>query len=77
MVAASDGTFYKYYGTTATSLPFLGGQITAEELARGVLVAVFRQEEVEATRGVHLAPLRHQCGAESLAAEGILRAGYG
>lgn len=33
--SASDGTFYKYYGTTATSLPFLGGQITAEELARG------------------------------------------
>jgi hypothetical protein len=30
-----DGVFFKYYGTTATSLPFLGGQITAEELARG------------------------------------------
>lgn len=33
--SASSGVFYKYYGTTATSLPFLGGQITAEELARG------------------------------------------
>lgn len=33
--SASNGVFYKHYGTTATSLPFLGGQITAEELARG------------------------------------------
>jgi len=33
--SASDGVFYKHYGATATSLPFLGGQITAEELARG------------------------------------------
>lgn len=33
--STSNGIFYKYYGTTATSLPFLGGQITAEELARG------------------------------------------
>jgi hypothetical protein len=33
--STSTGVFYKYYGTTATSLPFLGGQITAEELARG------------------------------------------
>jgi hypothetical protein len=31
----SDGVFPTYYGTTATSLPFLGGQITAEELQRG------------------------------------------
>lgn len=29
------GVFDKHYGTTATSLPFLGGQITAEELQRG------------------------------------------
>lgn len=33
--STSSGAFYKYYGTTATSLPFLGGQITAEELQRG------------------------------------------
>lgn len=33
--STSSGVFYKHYGTTATSLPFLGGQITAEELARG------------------------------------------
>lgn len=31
----NDGVFDTYYGTTATSLPFIGGQITAEELQRG------------------------------------------
>ena len=31
----SDGVFPQHYGTTATSLPFIGGQITAEELRRG------------------------------------------
>ena len=31
----SQGVFPGHYGTTATSLPFLGGQITAEELRRG------------------------------------------
>lgn len=31
----SDGIFPAGYGTTATGLPFLGGQITAEELQRG------------------------------------------
>jgi hypothetical protein len=31
----SDGRWPSYYGTTATGLPFLGGQITAEELRRG------------------------------------------
>jgi hypothetical protein len=31
----SDGVFPQHYGTTATSLPFIGGQITAEELQRG------------------------------------------
>ena len=33
--SASDGTWPQPYGTTATGLPFLGGQITAEELSRG------------------------------------------
>ncbi|MDP3841767.1 MAG: DUF4124 domain-containing protein, partial [Oxalobacteraceae bacterium] len=32
---SSDGTWPHPYGTTATGLPFLGGQITAEELSRG------------------------------------------
>jgi hypothetical protein len=31
----SDGIFPAGFGTTATGLPFLGGQITAEELKRG------------------------------------------
>lgn len=31
----SDGVFPGNYGTTGTSLPFIGGQITAEELRRG------------------------------------------
>lgn len=34
-VSKSDGIWPNHYGTTATSLPFMGGQITAEELARG------------------------------------------
>jgi hypothetical protein len=34
-VSTNDGTWTAPYGTTATGLPFLGGQITAEELARG------------------------------------------
>lgn len=31
----SDGRWAAFFGTTATGLPFLGGQITAEELGRG------------------------------------------
>lgn len=31
----NQGAFNTFYGTTATSLPFIGGQITAEELAAG------------------------------------------
>ena len=34
-VSTSDGIWPKGYGTTATGLPFLGGQISADELARG------------------------------------------
>jgi hypothetical protein len=34
-VSRSDGVFPAHYGTTATSLPFIGGQITAAELQRG------------------------------------------
>ena len=32
---ASDGAWPNPYGATATGLPFLGGQVTAEELSRG------------------------------------------
>ena len=31
----NSGVFDSYYGATATGLPFIGGQITAEELKRG------------------------------------------
>lgn len=34
-LSESDGIFPEYYGTTATGLPFLGGQITVDELRRG------------------------------------------
>lgn len=34
-VSKSEGIFPKGYGTTACGLPFLGGQVTAEELQRG------------------------------------------
>lgn len=44
----SDGIFDKYYGTTATSLPFIGGQITAEELQRGEIRHVIGISLVEA-----------------------------
>lgn len=48
----SDGIFNTYYGTTATSLPFLGGQITAEELQRGEIkhaigIALVETEKAE------------------------------
>lgn len=33
----NQGIFQKNYGTTATGLPFIGGQITAEELSKGVI----------------------------------------
>lgn len=34
-VSNNDGTWPLPYGTTATGLPFVGGQVTAEELQRG------------------------------------------
>jgi hypothetical protein len=34
-VSKNEGAFKGHYGTTATSLPFIAGQITAEELAKG------------------------------------------
>ena len=34
-VSKSPGIWQRPYGTTATGLPFLGGQITAEELRQG------------------------------------------
>jgi hypothetical protein len=36
-VSTSNGIWHHPYGTTATGLPFLGGQITADELQRGAI----------------------------------------
>lgn len=47
----SDGVFPTYYGTTATSLPFIGGQVTAEELARG---------EIKHAIGISLVEAEHR-----------------
>jgi hypothetical protein len=49
-VSANDGTWPAPYGTTATGLPFLGGQITAEELARG---------EIRHAIGISLVDVEH------------------
>lgn len=46
----SDGTFPQHYGTTATSLPFIGGQITPEELQRG---------EISHVMGISLVDVEH------------------
>ena len=48
-VSKSSGIWQKPYGTTATGLPFLGGQITAEELRRG---------KIEHVMGISLVDLR-------------------
>lgn len=47
-VSGSDGRWPTIYGTTATGLPFLGGQITAEELLRGEIRHVIGIALVEA-----------------------------
>jgi hypothetical protein len=46
----SDGAFPKPYGTTASGLPFMGGQITAEELKRG---------EIKHAIGIALVDIEH------------------
>ncbi|MES2831778.1 MAG: DUF4124 domain-containing protein [Pseudomonadota bacterium] len=47
-VSASSGIWPAPYGTTATGLPFIGGQITAEELKRGEIRHVIGISLVEA-----------------------------
>lgn len=49
-VSRSDGIFPHHYGTTATSLPFIGGQITPEELERG---------EIRHAMGLSLVEVEH------------------
>jgi hypothetical protein len=46
----NPGVFPGHYGTTATSLPFMGGQITAEELQRG---------EIKHAIGIAMVELEH------------------
>ena len=46
----SDGVFKNRYGTTATSLPFLGGQITVKEMKAG---------RIEHALGISLVDLEH------------------
>lgn len=48
--STSQGIMPKPYGTTATGLPFLGGQITAEELERG---------EIKHAIGIALVEVEH------------------
>jgi len=47
---SNQGIFSTYYGTTATSLPFIGGQITAEELAAGEIKHVMGISLVDAEK---------------------------
>ena len=47
-VSRNEGVFPGHYGTTATSLPFIGGQITPEELRRGEIRHVMGISLVEA-----------------------------
>jgi hypothetical protein len=48
--SASDGSFPGHYGTTATGLPFIGGQITPDELQRG---------EIKHVMGISLVEIEH------------------
>jgi hypothetical protein len=59
----NEGIFDKYYGTTATSLPFIGGQITAEELERGEIKHVIGISLVDlASSGVFSWPAHRSDG---------------
>ena len=50
-VSKSNGIWPKYYGTTATGLPFLGGQLTVEEMQRGEINHVMGISIVDAEKG--------------------------
>ncbi len=49
-VSRNPGIWEGHYGTTATSLPFIGGQITPEELRRGAIEHVMGIALVDAER---------------------------
>jgi hypothetical protein len=66
---ASDGTWPLPYGTTATGLPFVGGQITAEELSRGEIRHAIGISLVEAEASTIFSwPARRSDGQNPLAA---------
>lgn len=68
-VSASDGTWPYPYGTTATGLPFVGGQITAEELSRGEIRHAIGISLVEAEAASIVSwPARRSDGANPQAA---------
>ncbi len=46
----NPGVWENYYGTTATSLPFIGGQITPDELRRGAIKHVMGIALVDAEK---------------------------
>jgi len=49
-VSKSQGIWQRPYGTTATGLPFMGGQLTAEELQRGEINHVMGISLVDAEK---------------------------
>lgn len=62
-VAASSGIWPPGYGTTATGLPFIGGQVTAEELCRGEIRHVIGIALVDLERaGVYSWPANRSDG---------------
>jgi hypothetical protein len=68
-VHASDGTWSLPYGTTATGLPFVGGQVTAEELSRGEIRHAIGISLVEAEAANIVSwPARRSDGQNPLAA---------
>lgn len=59
----SDGIYPGHYGATATGLPFIGGQVTAEELQRGEIRHVIGITLVDlADAGVFSWPARRSDG---------------
>ncbi|UUZ49880.1 hypothetical protein LP420_06990 [Massilia sp. B-10] len=65
-VSTSNGIWPFPYGTTATGLPFVGGQITAEELSRGEIRHVIGISLVEVEAAGLLSWLRRTARTGSI-----------
>jgi hypothetical protein len=66
-VSKNDGIWPPYYGTTATGLPFLGGQIAVDELRRGVIPHAIGIALVEVERAeIYSWPANRSDGYNSL-----------